>query len=1662
MRYFSLILLSVFEIGSAFGQIIEGTDTLYGNEWIDFDLQYAKVLVAHDGVYKISRQDLESVGVPVESIPGSAYQVFHNGRQIPIYVSTEEPFENSDFLLFYGEKNRSELDRYLFSDADADMINPKYSLITDSAAYFITWNLAEMGSRLTEVDNDVANPPAKTEWCWAHETLVFAERLKKETDAQGISKSNYTKAEGYATNWANAQQRSISVNNPYLGNVNPILSLRYSGNLGSHQLQISVNGQTVLTDEFQDYDVRQPFIELPNNILSQPMELSLKGLLSNNDQHRLAFVDVQYPRLFQFSGLSSVQFALPGSAVGHYLEISDFDASGNVVLWNLSGNYFLKPKVEGNTLKFRLPAHPELQQFVLFNVDNGTRTADGLAMVSFRNFEELDADYIIISNKKLFDDGSGFNWVAEYASYRASAQGGNFNPVVVDVQELYDQFAWGIHRHPLSIRNFALWAKKNWTNLQYILLVGKGVEYYRIRSETDLEATSQFYVPTWGVPGSDNLLVAGSNGYTPIVPVGRIACWNAEELKIYLDKVRIFEANASLPQTIDSRLWMKNVLHLGGGFEGNPGEPQLIRNYLKSFEDILAASRFGSKTMSFFKTSTDPIQQPQTDLIFDYINNGVSLITFFGHSGLNAFDLTIDFPENYHNKDKYYWMISLGCYAGNIHTTSRGAGENFVFMKEAGPIAFSATAGQGFITALGQFANVLYDKMGNEFYGQGIGNILNATNNHFTEGNYGIDLIRQQFNLLGDPALKLNPAPGPDYLIDASTVKMYPEHIAANQGEFEVEFAVTNIGQNVQDSLHIRILQQLPSGDQLVRIDSLVKAPGYSAVFRFKLPQVGKEAIGENRLFISVDSDDRIEELPAPAAEANNELIMSNGQRGYSFFVKDNSAVPLYPQEFAIVSQPDLVLKAYTTDPLAPERTYLFQLDTTAFFNSPIKLEHALKSEGGLLQWQPNFNWEPSRVYYWRISPDSLSEQEGYSWAGSSFVFAPGASAGWNQSHAFQFQRNAGVNLSVTDVGNWTFPEDVKEYRLTNAPSNVKRPGLLINNYTAFWYYYTPAAGYYIAWIDSIYKEPVWNYYPSVYGITHPWGIDAKVFMFGADANGRKQAMDFLRDVVSEGEYVLFMTVQNSSGADYQADQWPTDSTTYGYSLLNILEQDGGAQLARQLVDGTPVPYAIAYRKGHGLIAEKKASAPNEIIEMNFSLAGNWNQGYFTTPEIGPATSWDKLEINFSSTDPSPSDEVFLKIFGKTPAGNAILLNELKVQPQTELDLSDIDAVKFPKLFLQLFAKDTALRTAPQINFLRVYFAGTPEYVFEEPLKHFNLSADSLAQGQPLEISFMMKNIAPVAASDSLVVRYDFVDERNQQFTDSVRIPPLRESEQRQVVFATDTRQWLGKMKLKVELNAAYQPEITHLNNFLESSLDVYPDRYGPILDVTFDGEHILNGELVSANPIIQIRLKDENRYLMLKDTHLLRILLLYPDSANPVPVYFNSPEVTLSSSLNPENNILDLTYHPRFEKDGEYTLIVQAQDVSGNTPGSRDFKINFRVSTTRAISNIVNYPNPFSTSTRFVYTISGDRPPADYRLQIMTVSGRIIREVSKEELGPLKVGTHLTEFAWDGKDQFGDQLATGVYLFRFLYSDDKNWETLQTGADKYTVGGIGKMVLIK
>jgi len=148
--------------------------------------------------------------------------------------------------------------------------------------------------------------------------------------------------------------------------------------------------------------------------------------------------------------------------------------------------------------------------------------------------------------------------------------------------------------------------------------------------------------------------------------------------------------------------------------------------------------------------------------------------------------------------------------------------------------------------------------------------------------------------------------------------------------------------------------------------------------------------------------------------------------------------------------------------------------------------------------------------------------------------------------------------------------------------------------------------------------------------------------------------------------------------------------------------------------------------------------------------------------------------------------------------------------------------------------------------------------------------------------------------------------------------------------------------------------------------------------------------------------------------------------------------------------------------EDGKYDLIVKSKDRSNNASGSVQYSISFEVINKSTITNILNYPNPFSTKTHFVFTLTGSEIPDEFRIQIMTITGKVVKDIRRDELGPIRIGRNVTEYTWDGRDEFGDQLANGIYLYRVMTSiDGGQIERRESGADTYFERGFGKMYLM-
>ena len=175
--------------------------------------------------------------------------------------------------------------------------------------------------------------------------------------------------------------------------------------------------------------------------------------------------------------------------------------------------------------------------------------------------------------------------------------------------------------------------------------------------------------------------------------------------------------------------------------------------------------------------------------------------------------------------------------------------------------------------------------------------------------------------------------------------------------------------------------------------------------------------------------------------------------------------------------------------------------------------------------------------------------------------------------------------------------------------------------------------------------------------------------------------------------------------------------------------------------------------------------------------------------------------------------------------------------------------------------------------------------------------------------------------------------------------------------------------------------------------------------------------------------------------------------------------------------NKCTIEYKADFKTDGIYELRIMATDkssnVSGSGDGTYDQRISFEIFTESSITQLINYPNPFSTSTRFIFTLTGSELPDNMLIQIMTITGKVVKEITQDDLGPIHIGRNITEYEWDGTDKYGDQLANGVYLYKVQVQKDgsslkerevtiSSSEGTNSLSNKFFKKGIGKMYILR
>ncbi len=1670
------------------------------NSWIDYSKTYYKFTGINSGLYRITESTLNSLGL--SNVPAEQFQLWQNGQEVMLYTSVSSGLMGSnDFIEFYGKANNGVTDNGLYRNPTYQLCD-SVSLFTDTASYFLTVNSTATTLRyLSAANNTASNTLSPEPYFMRRVDMPFRDRINygiAQDAGEYVYSASYDIGEGWTTNDiypGNPYQFQMSNLNVYTGGPtnNVSLYLAAAGNaLNNRNLIIGLFDSAIINKPISQFGTFKTTI----NNLSLSL---LKGnnyasfLFSNNstninDRVVVSEIALTYPATFNFNNQTCFNFQLSSSTTGNFLQISNFNNGGVApVLYDLTENkrYIGDISVSG-LVQFELPPSSfSTRNFVLMSqAATAVTNETNLTVRNFINFSNNanQGNYLIISNKALFDNGSGVNYVDLYRQYRASTAGGSFNPKIYTIDELTDQFAFGIKNNPAAIRDFIRYSTQQFSvKPEYVLIIGHGITYYDARlNETAPYVNQLDLVPTFGWPASDVLLACQPGTNVPIIPIGRLSVINGNELSNFLDKIKQYESAQNTPSpAIADKAWMKQIMDVTGGSSSD--EDQEFTQFMTNYSVIQTDTLMGANVQIFQKLSTQAVVQANTDAITSLINNGLGMITYFGHSSANLLAFNLSTPQDYSNVGKYPFFNVSGCAAGNFFnydplrlTGNLSLSEQYVLSPQRGSIAFFADTFLGIPTYLDIYNNQFYLAMCKLMYGNSVGNQLKQTISVIAPGIPESEIEQrmhiEELTLHGDPAMKMYSPSLPDYAIEDPMVAINPVNISVADNSFTVSIKMMNIGKAINDSIRILVTRKLPNGTIQTLYNHYRPGIKYIDSLNFTIPINPSTDKGANSITVLLNADNNVPEI-----------YLTNNSVTKNFNIYENELIPIYPYNYSIINHQNITFSASTANPLLAQSQYFMEIDTSGLFDSPFKKQYTVTSVGGLVQFTPtNLTFSDSTVYYWRTSI-AASKSTPVVWNNFSFVYLANSTTGFNQSHYYQHLQSSFYDMSLD-------PDRVFRFLKTNQNLEI-RTGL----YPYFTYdqidinlsgnrldyngcHFNELQ---IAVFDTTTLLPWQNYAVTKNGVTTgrfgsitPCSTPIRYFFEFPydDSVHRRMAMQFL-DSIPNGLYVSITNLATDENipattvlknstfiSDWQADQVNLGT---GISLYSKLKSIGFTKIDSFYKN---IPFMYFYKKNRSSYVPQQfvGLQSTDYLDETFVLPSSQTSGTITSPVYGPAKKWNSLHWRGTSVEMPSTDSVKTEVYGIKNDGTSVLLTT--VASALDTTLAFIDPVMFPFLQLKMYDIDTVYSTPNQLKYWRVNADYLPEGAVAPNI--FYSMKDTANQGDKINFGLAFKNVSPVAF-DSLKLKLSITN--NSNVTNVIALPktkPLVSGDTVKVNYVIDTKNLIGNNTIYLMFNSdSSQPEQYLFNNFVYNPLYVKADNYTPSMDVTFDGVHILNHDIVSASPHILIKMQETSQSLALSDTSLINVQVVFPDGTTHQYSYKDLLNFT-PANLAAGQNTASVEFAPSFPQDGEYQLIVSGKNANGIPAGSSSYQVLFDVVNKAMISNLLNYPNPFTSSTAFVFTVTGSQPPQNIRIEILTITGKIVKEITSADLGPIHVGRNITEYKWDGTDTYGQKLANGVYLYRVLTNLNgkslSEYKATGDNTDSYFTKGYGKMYLMR
>ncbi|MEM1095881.1 MAG: C25 family cysteine peptidase [Bacteroidota bacterium] len=1615
--YLLLAILSVWLWYPASAHAVQSTD------WYQAERTYLKIPVATDGVVLLTGADLAQAGLEIAQMRPDQLQLLERGSAIPFYFSEQasDRVLPTDTLIFFGERNTGVDDAWAYINPETDRSSPHLSLYSDTTYYWLTTQNAPAARRyqnvLPSTETPVNTHTVHRDTLWREfETFYYG------GDSNLAQSPLYTRGEGYYwTNFWHSNTNAITRNFSnslvgYAGQNDISVRVQLNGQTASrHHVQLLVQTDTGFERfseaDWTGYQFRTLTASsdsfLSNGSVLNIQVVSLNDFNGNPNRVLLDWIAFDYARSIDLNRNGTACF--PGVQPGiHRLALAEPLQEETLVLSTATGEF--SQVAAGVT---EVPVALSGDGCVRFTpvsqaqTPPETRKVEPTEALASPNHA---ADYVIITRPMLRSSA------AQLAQHRSQ----HYTTKIVYQDDIFDEFDGG-HPTPLALRSFVE-ATREWrVSPRYFVIWGDTEHPIQKRPLHTWE------VVTFGDTPADNWYVQQDEGgsLSEQAAIGRLPVRSNSQGALFLEKIRTYERSPA-------DTWQKQMLLLAGSVDVS--ERNLLESYTRRWGSVAYDGSTAMDTLHFNNQSTragglsDPSVQ---DSIRVALEKGTSWISYFGHSAAENWLLVLDEPQDFNNADRLPVVLSVGCHTGNFtRAQQENVPESLVYGEELvlrGLSGAIAHWGSGSLSTISQPA-ILTEHLHEAVFRDTVrvlGDAIRIAKNTWAASR-GVGTftrsIALQYGLIGDPATRLALPTQPDLTVTPAAIVTTPEQPLAADSLFNVRVSVSNLGLTTTDSTEVQFILSSPSGRQS---ELAGKIPPMRNRYTFEQAvQINDDFLGPNTLTVSIDPSNRLPE----ADETNNgaQVTVDVATQGIAI---------LEPSVFELVPQEDLGLSVFVAaagyDDLAVE----FEMSTDASFSGADVLRAEVPAT-------PETTWTPSlpptsdvQLFHWRARPSRGGEATG-PWNQSTVLVSQGTPPStWHQNVQTFADAAAGLSVSGTAYrdSRWQASQYKLEAFIQSARENPTLQGRVIINNSI---YFSRFEGYVLLVLDELSGE-------RIYQIGAPAHRDSARTAGNLDRTINEQQGDWL--------------IINS-----RIMQPPADPTIPDYFKAKM------RQLGSTAVDTLTFNHLWVYvgQVGNPSTVREWVVPPGDdmpdFIEVVDSLFFNTPEGVIESPTVGPALGWQAARVDIDGLQADNTARVDV-IDAET---EAVLIADALFAEGQPISLASIDATRYPRLKLRATLTDSLRRNMLQLKSWSIDYTRPAELSFGSGA--LTLSADSLLEGNATTANVEVTNLGASALSRATVQYYlrDAGNRRALIHIDTLR--NLTNNEVRTASHTFSTDQLVGQNVLEVRLVNEDGFDLVPFNNVQTRSFTVRADDTPPMFQVYLDDDTYPNDPepvrnlqdpalpFLSARPTIEIELTDENPFKAIDDANLLSIdfngEMLSPDL----------PTVTFEPSTGPERPAR-LVFTPDLSgRDTTHTLQVRAFDATGNEASGSPYQVHFRVQNQVEVESLYPYPNPMSAFTRFAFLLRGADATLvdDLRIRIFSLNGRLVREFdlvddpSALEDGFLRIGWN--KVLWDGRDEDGDMLGSGVYLYKVFMRAEG--EPVLVNNDS----GIEKVVLLR